>query len=384
MKIGILTQPLVNNYGGLLQNYALQRTLLRLGHVPITIDQKSRELPSWYVFLGSVKGKLLYRLSPTNHKKPKYTLSETEKEIIETNTRHFIEHSINRTKKCVGSKDFRQEVLKRGIEALVVGSDQCWRPLYNEYIEDMFFQFAKELPIKKRVAYAASFGTDHWEFSGELTAQCSELAHMFDLVTVREASGVELCKKYLDIEAKHVLDPTMLLKKEDYECLIKEYDITESEGDLFNYILDPTLQKATFIKKIANGLDLTPFQVLPIYNEDHRTRKHVKQDIDKCVYPSPVKWVRAFIDAKMTVVDSFHGMVFSIIFNKPFWVIGNAERGMSRFTSLLDIFGLSDRLIDERELNEIDYTKPIDWDKVNDIWAEKRKESLMYLIDALK
>lgn len=383
MKIGILTQPLLNNYGGLLQNYALQQVLKGMGHEPITIDQKSRELPSWYVFLGSVKDKLLYRLSPTNHKKPRYTLSQTEKNIIEANTRHFIEHSINRTRKCVGPKDFRQEALTRGIEALVVGSDQCWRPLYNDYIEDMFFQFAKELPINKRIAYAASFGTDHWEYSPELTSLCSNLVQKFDLVTVREKSGIKLCKMHLGADAKHVLDPTMLLTMDDYISLIEEYDIKESEGNLFNYILDPTLQKVTFLNKVANTLDLKPFQVLPIYNEDHRTRKQVKKEIDKCVYPSPVKWVRAFMDAKIAVVDSFHGMVFSIIFNKPFWVIGNVERGLSRFSSLLGLFGLSDRLVSESELNDIDFSKPIDWGKVNEIMDKKRTESINYLSDAL-
>lgn len=383
MKIGILTQPLLNNYGGLLQNYALQQVLKGMGHEPITIDHKSKQFPFWYVFLSNVKGELLYRFSPENHKKPKYSLTIKEKEVIEAKTRCFIEHSINHTKKCVGAEDFRQQVCDRGIEALVAGSDQCWRPMYNDYIEDMFFGFAKNLPIKKRIAYAASFGTEKWEFSSDLTKVCSELVRDFDLVTVREDSGINLCNKYLGVDAKLVLDPTMLLAKEDYEALIEEYEIGQSEGSLFNYILDPSSSKMSFVEIIASEMNLKSFQVLPKYNEDHRTKKQVKTEIENCVYPSPVKWLRAFMDSKMTVVDSFHGMVFSIIFNKPFWVIGNVERGMSRFTSLLNMLGLEDRLIDERELNEIDYTKPIDWKRINGIWEEKRKESLMYLMNAL-
>lgn len=383
MKIGILTQPLHNNYGGLLQNFALQQVLKGLGHEPITIDHKSKQFPFWYVFLSNVKGELLYRFSPGNHKKPKYSLTIKEKEVIEAKTRYFIEHSINHTKKCMGAGDFRKEVCDRGIEALVAGSDQCWRPMYNDYIEDMFFKFAKNLPVKKRIAYAASFGTDKWEFSSDLTRACSELVRDFNLVTVREDSGISLCEKYLGVDAKLVLDPTMLLAKEDYEALIEEYEIGQSGGSLFNYILDPSSSKMSFVEKIASEINLKSFQVLPKYNEDHCTKKQVKTEIENCVYPSPVKWLRAFMDSKMTVVDSFHGMVFSIIFNKPFWVIGNVERGMSRFTSLLNMLGLEDRLIDERELNEIDYTKPINWKRINGIWEEKRKESLMYLMNAL-
>lgn len=383
MKIGILTQPLHNNYGGLLQNYALQQVLKGLGHEPITIDHKSKQFPFWYVFLSNVKGELLYRFSPGNHKKPKYSLTIKEKEVIEAKTRYFIEHSINHTKKCVGAEDFRQEVCDRGIEALVAGSDQCWRPMYNDYIEDMFFKFAKNLPVKKRIAYAASFGTDQWEYTPELTRTCAELVRDFDLVTVRESSGIELCKKYFGADAKHVLDPTMLLTREDYEMLIAQYEVNNSEGDMFNYILDPTQRKMDFINNAATVLDLKPFQVLPIYNDDHRTKKQVKNEIESCVYPSPVKWVRAFMDSKMTVVDSFHGMVFSIIFNKPFWVIGNQERGMSRFISLLNLFGLSERLISEDNLAEVDLMKPVDYEDVNSVWQEKRNESLNYLKNAL-
>ena len=86
----------------------------------------------------------------------------------------------------------------------------------------------------------------------------------------------------------------------------------------------------------------------------------------------------------MTIVDSFHGMVFSIIFNKPFWVIGNAQRGMSRFTSLLKIFHLEDRLLDTEHLDEVDFSKSIDWVRVNAILEEKRNECKLLLLNKLK
>ena len=85
----------------------------------------------------------------------------------------------------------------------------------------------------------------------------------------------------------------------------------------------------------------------------------------------------------MTVVDSFHGMVFSILFNKPFWVIGNAERGMSRFTSLLKTFHLEDRLLDADNLDNIDISRPIDWAVVNGILEEKKRESKGLLLAQL-
>lgn len=110
----------------------------------------------------------------------------------------------------------------------------------------------------------------------------------------------------------------------------------------------------------------------------------VKNRIEDCVFPSVTAWLRAFMDAEMTIVDSFHGMVFSIIFNKPFWVIGNEERGMSRFTSLLKQFQLEDRLLDVNHLDDIDCSKPIDWARVNRILEDNRMKSKALLLDQLK
>lgn len=383
MKTGILTQPLLNNYGGLIQNFALQKALQKLGHDPITIDQKSKELPLWRVTLGRFNGYLQHWLYPDKIKKPRYLPTKNEQATIEKNTRYFRDNFIIHTRKCEGGEDFKYEVLANNIEAIVVGSDQCWRPTYNDYIEDMFLKFTEGMPLKKRMSYAASFGTDQWVFTPGLTKTCASLAKKFDLITVREDSGVKLCEEYLGVKAFHVLDPTMLLSKEDYSELIEQQKTPKSSGNLFNYILDPSCRKQKFVEEIASSQGLKPFQVLPEFNEDHRTRKNVKSNIENCVYPSPFAWLRAFMDSELIIVDSFHGMVFSIIFNKPFWVIGNVERGLSRFTSLLKMFYLEDRLINEKELDKIDPLKSIDWDIVNTILKEKREESMHFLSDGL-
>ena len=85
------------------------------------------------------------------------------------------------------------------------------------------------------------------------------------------------------------------------------------------------------------------------------------------------------MDAKMVFTDSFHGCVFSIIFNKPFWVIGNTERGNARFDSLLKIFNLQDRLISPDDINKTDLTLPINWEKVNSIKKEWQEKSFNFL-----
>lgn len=382
MKIGILTQPLRTNYGGLLQNYALQQVLIQAGHEVETLDQQDRRVSWLHAQLFRMKMHLLHLLSPAKYRKPRYSPSSKELAIIQRNTNHFIECYIKRTPSIHVVEDFRTVAETRGYEAYVVGSDQCWRPCYNQFLSAMFLDFDRR-PDIKRIAYAASFGTDQWELTPAQTEMAAPLTQKFDLVTVREDSGVGLCKDHLGVEAIHVLDPTMLLTKDDYIRLIEQEHEPKSAGTLFNYILDPDEKKSAFIKNVAAKYDLTPFQVLPKCQTETRTKEDVKQRIEACVFPGVTAWLRAFMDAEMTIVDSFHGMVFSILFNKPFWVIGNVQRGMSRFTSLLKVLGLEDRLLDADHLDGADLTKPIDWDVVNAILDERRKESKTLLVNGV-
>lgn len=381
MKIGILTQPLHSNYGGLLQNYALQQTLIRAGYEVETIDWKSCG-NRIHEQLYHVKVRILHALFPNRYPPLKYKPNNNEQAIIQRNTNHFINTYINHTEAIHSYDGFVRQVARGGYDAYVVGSDQCWRPCYNAFLSSMFLDFVQDKQVK-RIAYAASFGTDKWEFTPQQTAVCVPLAKKFDMVSVREDSGVKLCKEHLGVDAVHVLDPTMLLTKEEYIQLIEKEKEPKSNGTLFNYILDPDARKSAFIQKVAKAKGLKAFQVLPKYQTETRTKDDVKNRIEDCVFPGVTTWLRAFMDAEMTVVDSFHGMVFSIIFNKPFWVIGNAHRGMSRFTSLLKVFHLENRLLDASGLDDVDLSQSIDWESVNEILKEKQKECKLLLLNSL-
>lgn len=381
MKIGILTQPLQSNYGGLLQNYALQQVLIREGHEVETLDWgESRNIRSR---LYRLKRQLLATLFPQKCSKASYKLTQRERTVICGNTNSFKEKYIYHSTVMHSFKDFKCYTEKSGFDVYIVGSDQCWRPSYNSFLTSMFLDFS-EGQIVKRIAYAASFGTDMWEFSPKQTETCASLAKKFNFISVREDSGVKLCRDHLGVYAVHVLDPTMLLTKKDYLYLINAENEPQSEGTLFNYILDPTPDKSAFVNKVAREKGLKTFQVLPKFQAETRTKEDIKKHIEDCVFPRVTTWLRAFMDAEMTIVDSFHGMVFSIIFNKPFWVIGNKERGMSRFTSLLKMLGLESRIVNFDELDSIDINQPINWSNINRILEDKRSECANLLIDNLK
>lgn len=381
MRIGILTQPLSHNYGGIIQNYALQIVLRNAGFTVETINHHIKSN-------GGIKVKIFnfvrfIKKFFNKNLQYKYFPTENETKVIEYNLQNFINKYINLTRNITNKKGFLIIDSERQYDAYIVGSDQCWRPRYNKgFLDSMFLSFVKR--EVKRIAYAVSFGADNWEYSASQTNVCSRLIKQFQLVTVREDSGIELCKQYFKIDSIQVLDPTMLLHKKDYIELIEKEGEQMSEGSLFNYILDPTSKKSAFINRIEVETGLKSFQILPKYHSTDRTKEVVKNHIEDCIYPSMTKWLRAFWDAKMVVVDSFHGMVFSIIFNKPFWVIGNKSRGLSRFTSLLNMLHLENRLIDESKFSIVDVQRPINWNEVNSIINKKNIESIQLLINSLK
>ena len=135
-----------------------------------------------------------------------------------------------------------------------------------------------------------------------------------------------------------------------------------------------------FIQDVEQKLLLKSFQV-KAQNNTGMLRKGY--DIKDYIVPSPTKWLRAFMDAKVVLTDSFHGCVFSIIFNKEFWVTGNKGRGNARFDSLLKQFGLENRRIDIDKINDVDFAEPIDWERVNSIKKEWQEKSINFLKENL-
>lgn len=385
MKVGILTQPLHNNYGGLLQNYALQQALRGIGIKSETIDHNSRRTPAIRRQMSRMAQTVRHLLKPDVYKDPEYHLTKSEAAIIGKNTRHFIDSYIDHTLPFDTEDTLDSIIREKDYGGYVVGSDQCWRPSYcGGFLKEMFLSFVEGKKDLKRVAYAASFGTDQWEFTPEATKVCSRLAKQFDLITVREKSGVRLCKEYLGVDAVHVLDPTMLLNREDYEKLVLKEGEPKSKGNLFHYILDPAEEKRALINEVADKLQLTLFTIMPKCQAENRTRWDVKHRIEDCVFPSVTSWLKGFMDAEMVIVDSFHGAVFSIIFNKPFWVMANAERGNARFESLLSLFGLEDRMITPENCAMNDWNKPIDWERVNGILESERVRCIALLKKGLE
>ena len=235
-----------------------------------------------------------------------------------------------------------------------------------KFIDQAFFGFVKEKKAIK-LSYAPSFGVDFWEYTEEQTRKYSKQLKDFKAVSVRESSGVELCNKYFNIEAVQLVDPTLLLSTSDYINLVEKESTPISEGDLLVYVLDMTDDKRCLIEEIAKKYMYTPFST-------NIKDASGSAPLEDRIYPSVTSWIRGFMDAKFVFTDSFHGCIFSILFNKPFIVFGNERRGMARFNSLLNMFRLEDRLILSKQdvTLEKKLTLDIDWDSINNILEKQR------------
>jgi hypothetical protein len=294
--------------------------------------------------------------------------------------RRFVRENIQTTEISHPPLNFRK-ISKYKFDAYIVGSCQVWRRAYSSHISNFFLDFLDDLPVK-RVAYAASFGVDRWELSDQQTKVCVPLAQRFNAISVRGKSGIELCRKYLGVDnAVHVLDPTLLLDPEIYISLVEKDQTPPSDGDLMAYILDKSANNNQITDRISRRFELKPVYIMP----QKKFLDYDRKSISQCIFPPVTAWLRGYIDAKYVVTDSFHGTVFSILFNKPFVTIGNKKRGQSRFTSLLEMFGLENRLVESvDDLTDELLTEPINWDDVNARLRERRAESVKFLEEALK
>lgn len=366
-KIAILTQPLGRNYGGIIQNYALQKVLKDLGHEPETINRRREsEFSNLKRFLSSVKKNILKKILHKN------IITKSDWTKIYKNNHDFLKKHIQRSKLIETTKELSSYFSQKQFDTVIVGSDQTWRPKYSPDIFNFYLDFLKDSSSIRKIAYASSFGTSNWEYSGQETKICKELIQQFDAVSVREDSGVILCEKYLNAKAVHMLDPALLLYAEDYDQLI---DLPKTNTGLFTYVLDSSFETTQFITGIAKELKLD------IHKSQGLTfTPKVKLDFKEYIYPPLENWLKGFRDADFIITDSFHGTVFSIIFNKLFISLVNSKRGASRFESLLSQLGLKERLIyDFKDFDKRKLMKSIDYSSINKKLDILKKESLNFL-----
>lgn len=371
MKIIILTQPLGHNYGGLLQAYALQSYLKSIGCDVETLDRRSPNKTAIPIKVQLIN--ILRLLAGRIKSIP----TEKKHSLILKNLTEFRDQRLAMSRVITSEEEVRDYASNQKADAFIVGSDQVWRPRYSPSILNFYLDFLEDINSSaKRLAYAASFGVDSWEYQEDITDRCKSLIKKFDAVSVREQSAVELCKSKFNTDAAWVVDPTLLLEASDYDELINTGGINNNKDCIISYILDPSADKRSIADIISNAVDKKVASIKP----GSKISQVRSWDLGKCIYPKVETWLQSIKEANFLVTDSFHGTVFAILFNKPFIAIGNSARGMARFESLLSHFGLVDRLVEtSSEVTKELIHRRIDWATVNKIRKKHAKDGRSFI-----
>lgn len=377
MKIGVLTLPLTDNYGGILQAVALCSHLEAQGHEVTLIQKPNSSAPNAGLrALKAIIKKLLllipfHDFGKLRSNQAKYK-AWTKKVSLH---RPFIESTFRKISLGLHTtEDLRRFAEAECFDAIIVGSDQVWRKQYinDRHYQSYFLDFVDGKKCRK-IAYAASFGTNHWEGS-EDAERIGALLKDFTAVSTREQSGTRICRDTFGYPGTlHLLDPTLIMSREFYVTQIIEKHVSTDFkiSGLLTYVLDEETEKADIIRRAMEVTGSAHTTHLKGFNTSGHT------------YSVP-EWLASFHQADFIVTDSFHGMIFSIIFEKNFIAIGNKGRGLERFTSLLSQLGLDDRLVfDTSDLNPSLFV-PIDYTRVNETLLTLKNRSTCFLADALK
>lgn len=355
MQIALLNLPFDNNYGGNLQRYALITVLQRMGHQVEHINLRISYTLPWYKKPYSYTKRLAKKLLIDSHtpiflEKIRNRKAEHDNQLAN----RFYEQYIPHTRPAHSIVDIKAICSERKYNAYVVGSDQVWRKGMTGSIglTNYFLEFTQEQPVK-RLAYAVSTGTET-VYDKRLVKKLSPLYKSFDAVSVREHSMLHTLETYgwTSPAASWVLDPTLLLQPSDYKNLIVHSGVSASvtSGKIFCYVLDMNSQISAIIKEKERSLGVESIQV----------------GLGDAARVSIEQWLCNILNSEFVITDSFHGTVFSILFNKPFLFVGNERRGNARIDSLFRMM----------EIKNID---AIDWSFINKKIEEHRNDSYLFL-----
>lgn len=366
MKVGTITYHRAVNYGAVLQTLALQKVLDKLEVENEVIDYRAdyvewiykpfcmRDRKSIGDFFKIVKG-----ASIKSKKRNQFF--------------NFIKKNIRLSKKAYTNKtlDEANEVY----DLFITGSDQVFNLDCSNYDTNYLLEFVKD--NDKKASYAASFGFD--EMPEKDVQEYQRLLSGFKNISVREACGVEIVKKAIGGKATEVLDPTLLISKDEWKEIVGNQKSSES-GYILIYALMPSKTLIEFANKLQ---ELTGLNI--VFIKDSLTKEGINILNDNVKYlkdVEPLEFVKLIADAEYVITNSFHGTAFSINFNKKFFteLLAPETKVNSRLENILDMLDLRNRqLIDLDSLTLDD----IDYDRVNSLLQERRDLSIGYLKNIL-
>lgn len=359
MQIGIITFHFALSYGAVLQAYALSECIKSLGHDVFLVDYRPDYHVKRFQWNWTRCGLHLTNLThPLLHKR-------------------FGEFSSKHLRLSSQTYQTLEELTASPPEAdaYICGSDQIWNPVITGIDPAYFLTFAPQ--GTRRIAYAGSFGKS--ELTTEDLKHIRPYLQVIEHLSVREASAVRIVNDACGKQAEHVLDPTLL---------IDNYDSVETHSPVKNrYVLVVSLQNNSLLRRTADFVSRA--LQLPKVVVNNCSRK-VWQLLGKRVFPGPSGYLGLFRNADYIITNSFHGTIFSLVFNKPFITTslsGNAAEKNIRMTGILRSTELSDYFLEmfsELRIREMLASRiGIDWALVSKRLHKLRQDSLRFLRKSL-
>lgn len=363
IKIGILTFHNVENYGGMLQAYALNRYINKIGYDCFTINYNSNEL---------LKPYKLFNFDLSTHKNKRLIGINVKKLIIlpffiirKLNFKRFMNNKIRLTPEIKSIKELKET--SEGFDYIITGSDQVWNTDIVCKDKDIYLLNFIDSNRTKKVSFAASFGRG--EISSDFAQELKYKLKDYHMISVREESAKNILNDILEKVIDVMIDPTLLLTKEEW------HNISSNSLIKQKYIAVYLLEKNKKIVKLINdiskkkNLKVVCFDLISNYNSGIKSK-----------YTSgPDEFVNIINNAEFVITNSFHGLAFSINLNKDFLVIPHSTKN-TRIENLLQKTGLTCRLIKDNNYNLDELlNNKIDYSNVNEIILLERKKAYDFL-----
>lgn len=369
MVVNVITRHAPTNYGSLLQAIATQRVIMNLGHECRIINYIPKCETGVRMAITQLEQKTKWKRNPI--KKAIYLMvAEPETLLMDRKFLAMRKKYLLMGPCCATTGELKKLYAEKKDEVFLTGSDQVWGPISTGHYDPTYFlDFVPK--SSRKLAFAASFGKAI--FDEQTLKEYGVLLKKYDSLAVRENVAVELLKK-MDISAKQVLDPTLLMDADAWSEYVKP--MKKPEKYVLVYQIHANSDLDHYAVKFAEKAELPLLRVSPLLHQAKRSGKFV-------YCPDISGFLDLVKNAAYMVTDSFHGTAFAINFNTQFVEVLPNTGTSSRNQSILELTGLTDRIV--RDLNDFSYIdQEIDFKEANEKIGTSRIESIRILEEMLE